>query len=497
MNSIANRASPLTVISNRAPYQLKKRLGKFSWVKNVGGLVSVLDEIMCKGGGTWIAWGDQAELPQRIGIPVGEPKYFMDLVQLTDQEVRNYYQGFSNRVLWPISHYSLDRCHFQNDYWKAYQGVNEKFAKVFLKQPRDSDAIWIHDFHLALLPALLRETHQNLSIGFFWHIPFPSSPVFRVLPWRREILLGLLGSDLIGFQLGLHARNFLQAVEDVLNLPVDRGTASIKHQGRVIKVTDFPVGIDYRRWNELASKPVNIEKASQIRRELGVEQIIMGADRLDYTKGIRERLLAYERFLEKYPMYRGRVCMIQIAVPSRTRVQEYRTLRREIDETVGRISGRFSTRKWVPLLYLYKALPMEELVTYYSAADLALITPLRDGMNLVAEEYIAARIRGDGCLILSEFAGAAELLTDAVVVNPYNLEELADSIHVCLSMEEAEKQDRMQKLRRAVRERDVHWWCQSFLDSLMRKEGISRNQRLGSRPSSNVASFTAGKRRPR
>ncbi|MFQ5849349.1 MAG: trehalose-6-phosphate synthase [Candidatus Binatia bacterium] len=468
--------APLTIISNRAPYQLKKKLGQIYYEKNVGGLVTVLDEIMRQGGGTWIAWGEISETPERIGIPLDDPKYFMRLIRLTDQEVRNYYQGFSNRVLWPLSHYFLDRCHFRSEYWKAYQGVNEKFAKAFQESTDGSSNIWIHDFHLMLLPSLLRKERPDLSIGFFWHIPFPSSPVFRVLPWREEVLRGLLGSDLIGFQLRLHAEGFLQAVEDVLQVPVDREKLFVEYNSRIIKVGVFPVGIDYPRWNGLASDPVNQEKARQIRREVGVEHIILGVDRLDYTKGIRERLLAYERFLEKYAGYHGRVCMMQIAVPSRTRVEEYRALRREIDETIGRISGRFSSRKWVPLRYLYKTFPVEELVTYYSAADTAMITPLRDGMNLVAQEYVASRIREDGCLILSEFAGAAGILSDGLVVNPYDIEDVADAIHSSLSMEEAEKRKRMQQLRRAVQERDVYWWCRRFLNNLMqtREQAVER-----------------------
>jgi trehalose 6-phosphate synthase len=456
----------LTIISNRAPYQLKRKSGQLSCEKTVGGLVSVLDEIMCQNGGTWVAWGETGEIPARISIPIEDPKYTMSLVELTDLEVRNYYQGFSNRVMWPLSHYFLDRCHFRNEYWKAYRGVNEKFAKAFDMGSQGHDQIWIHDFHLTLLPNLLREKHADLSIGFFWHIPFPSSPVFRVLPWRKEVLRGLLGCDLIGFQLRAHAANFLQTVEDVFKIPVDWKNYSIEFEGRSVKVGEFPVGIDYRKWNELATNSGNIQKAAQIRREIGADHILIGADRLDYTKGIRERLLAYERFLEKYPEYHGRVCMVQIAVPSRTRVEEYRILRREIDETVGRISGRFSTRKWVPLRYLYKAFPMEDLVNYYAAADTAMITPLRDGMNLVAEEYVASRMREDGCLILSEFAGAAGILGDAIVVNPYDVEQVAESIRISLTMEEGEKRNRMRLLRQSVKGRDVYWWCQSFLKSL-------------------------------
>jgi trehalose 6-phosphate synthase len=482
MGDIKDIGGPLTIISNRAPYELRKRAGKATYEKTVGGLVSVLDEIMCQGGGIWVAWGEAAGTFERIGVPVEDPKYSIKLIQLTDQEVRNYYQGFSNRVLWPLSHYFLDRCHFRTEYWKAYESVNHKFARAYTSGARSHDSIWIHDFHLTLLPGLIRGENRGLSIGFFWHIPFPSSPVFRVLPWRKEVLRGLLGSDLIGFQHHTHAENFLQCVEDVLKVPVDREKLLIEYEGRTVRVGAFPVGIDYKRWNTLASNPTNEEKALQIRREVGSKYLLVGADRLDYTKGILERLLAYERFLEKYPEYQGNVCLLQIAVPSRTRVEEYMNLRRSIDETIGRISGRFSTRKWVPVRYLYKAFPIEELVNYYAAADAAMITPLRDGMNLVAEEYVASRIGDNGCLILSEFAGAAEILKDAVIVNPYDLEDLADTIHRCLSMSESEKQIRMQGLRRAVKENDVYWWCQSFLQTLAQAPQGLKNEVAGFNP---------------
>ena len=301
--------------------------------------------------------------------------------------------------------------------------------------------------------------------------------MFRVLPWREEVLRGLLGSDLIGFQLALHADHFLQAVKDVLKVPVDRERRRVQYEGRTVQIGAFPVGIDYSKWNTLASDPANEEKAKQIRREVGVPNIVVGADRLDYTKGILERLLAYERFLEKYPEYRGNVCFIQIAVPSRTQVQEYRTLRRQIDETIGRISGRFSTRKWVPVRYLYKAFPMEELVNYYAAADLALITPLRDGMNLVAAEYVASKMRETGCLVLSEFAGAAGILKDAIVVNPHNTEALADTIHRGITMDDNDKRRRMRSMRQAVKSRDVHWWCRTFLDTLSQTRPLSSTGR--------------------
>lgn len=459
-------ARPLTVISNRAPYQLKRQAGRVSRQRNVGGLVSVLDGMMRDGGGTWIAWGDGEDSQVAVDVPPEEPKYSLRLVTLTAQEVQDYYYGFANRVLWPLAHYSLDRCHFHGGYWSGYRTVNEKFAAAFGDLATGRGMVWIHDFHLTLLPALLRARSDDLAIGFFWHIPFPASPVFRVLPWREEVLRGLLGCDLIGFHLGLHAQNFLQCVEDLLHLPVDRNQGSVRYEGRLVRTGVFPVGIDYRFWNDLAARPFTRERARQIRKEIGAEQIILGVDRLDYTKGIVERLAAYERFLEKTPDYRGRVSLIQIAVPSRTGVDEYRALRRQIDEAVGRITGRFSRDDWVPVHYLCRALEPEGLAAYYAAADLALVTPLRDGMNLVAKEYIATRTAEDGVLILSEFTGAAETLTDAVIVNPVDIEKMADRIRTSLMLSPAEKRVRMQRLRQKVRGRDIYWWCGSFINAL-------------------------------
>lgn len=456
----------LTIISNRGPYQIKEMFGKLSYERNAGGLVSVLDEILCRAGGIWIAWGEKATAPTQIRIPADSPRYSLSLIPLTNLEVDQYYHGFSNRVLWPLSHYFMGRCHFRNEYWNGYREVNEKFAAAFREGSDNQELVWIHDFHLTLLPSLLRKERSKLSIGFFWHIPFPASPVFRVLPWRAEVLRGLLGSDLIGFQLPLHAEHFLRSVEDVLGVPVDRGSSSIEYDGRIVRVGVFPVGIDFRKWDSLASNPGIVEKARQIRNEVRVEQIILGVDRLDYTKGIRERLLAYEHFLERCPQFRGQVCLIQIAVPSRTRVEEYRLLRREIDESIGRITGRFSTRKWSPLRYLYQSFPTEDVAAYYLASDLALITPLRDGMNLVAKEYVASRVGDGGSLILSEFTGAAATLKDAILVNPYDIGGLADAIRLSLSMPDAERRGRMQRLRQAVREKDVYWWCESFLRRL-------------------------------
>jgi len=467
MNDPAYIAEPLSVISNRAPYQLKVRGGRVYREKSAGGLVSVLDEVMRRSGGSWVAWGDAPDVPKGSAVSGEAPNYSLQLVKLSETEVRNYYQGFSNRVLWPLSHYFLDRCHFRSEYWKSYRVVNQKFADAFLAVADGGQRmVWVHDFHLTLLPLMLRQKQRDLSVGFFWHIPFPPSPVFRALPWRSEVLEGLLGSDLIGFQTPLDAGNFLRAVADILGLPVDRRRSTVEYGGRLVRIGVFPVGIDYDKWNEMAVQGESAGKVEQIRSDVASDYLILGADRLDYTKGILERMRGYERFLEKYPQYHERVCLLQIAVPSRTRVEEYRTLRRSLDEAIGRISGRFSTRQWAPIRYLYKDIPMEELVNYYAAADVALITPLRDGMNLVAEEYAASQSNLNGCLILSEFAGAAGNLPDALLVNPYDFEQMAEALHRGLSMGIDEKKLRMRRLRRRVSQKNVYWWCESFLRAL-------------------------------
>ena len=281
-----------------------------------------------------------------------------------------------------------------------------------------------------------------------------------------EILQGLLGSDLIGFQVPLHAENFLRSVGEVLGVRISYEDQTVQYDGRTIKVGVFPVVIDFCKWSNVALSGEVRSKALRIRSDLGVDQIILGVDRLDYTKGIPERLRAYERFLEKYREYHGRVCMLQITVPSQTDAEDYRVLRREVDEIIGRILGRFSGPVWVPLRYLYKTFPMEELAGYYAAANVALVTALRDGMNLVAQEYVASRSVGGGALIMSEFAGAAGLLRDCVLVNPYDIEQVGDSIARLLAMPEADKANRMGRLREAVKEQDVSMWCDSFLEKL-------------------------------
>src|SRR5262249_45136587 len=316
------------------------------------------------------------------------------------------------------------RVHVQPRYWNAYRHANERFAAVVQATAAPGDLVWIHDFHLCLVPRLLRMAGLPARVGVFWHVPFPPPSVFGILRWRQDLLAGLLGADMIGFQTDQDAANFLASVRQFLELPVVDNPPRVVLPGREVSVAALPIGIDYERFRAQAADPSARAAAARLRETLGTDVVMLGVDRLDYTKGVLERLRGYERFLERHPSWRRRVCLVQVVVPSRNRVPEYREMKRAIDETVGRIDGRFTYEGRAPLRYTYTALPRENLVAYYLAADVAVVTPLRDGMNLVAKEYVAARGGEGGVLVLSEFAGAAHELREAVIVNPYDPEAI-------------------------------------------------------------------------
>ena len=399
----------------------------------------------------------------------------------TERDVSQYYYGFSNRGLWPLSHYFVGRCQFRADQWQSYQRVNATFASTLLEELQDNDFVWVQDFHLTLVPALTRRARPDAKLGFFWHIPFPEPSVFGVMPWRDDILRGLLGSDVIGFHLESYARNFLACVERFLGLEVDWIRGSVVYRDREVRAVACPIGIDVEEFESVASRPDVVERSARFRRQLGGARVILGVDRLDYTKGILERLRGFERFLETSPASRGNITYVQIAVPSRERVEEYRVMKRDIEEAVGRISGKFTREGWVPLRYIYGSVSHADLVAYYAAADVALVTPLRDGMNLVAKEYVASRLNDDGVLLLSEFAGAAEDLPEAVLVNPYNIDDVAARIESALRMPAGEARTRMRRLRARVRERDLHWWLTSFLGEFWRSTAVAERDGTASR----------------
>jgi trehalose 6-phosphate synthase/phosphatase len=459
--------SRLLIVSNRLPVTATVADGTVSLAPAGGGLATGLRPYHESSGGLWIGWpGDLSganaaerrafdrELAERGIVPVA----------LSRDHIERYYHGFANRVLWPLFHYLIDRVPADATGWDAYREVNEAFAEVVAREYRRGDTIWIHDYQLMLLPALLRARLPEARIGFFLHIPFPSSEVFRILPWRREVLTGLLGADLVGFHTFAYLRHFLASLlhVDGVEPDIDR----VRLADREVHLGVFPMGVDAGRFGELARDPSVLARAEEIRRDAGGRQIVLGVDRLDYTKGIPRRLHAIERLLTRDPERRDRIRYIQVAVPSRGEVDSYQRFKRDVEQTVGRINGACGTLCSSPVHYVHQSVAPAELVALYRAADALLVTPLRDGMNLVAKEFVASRPDEDGVLVLSEFAGASAELDGALMVNPYDVDGVADGLERALSMSSGEKQARMRSLRHRVLEHDVHAWARNFLARL-------------------------------
>ena len=455
----------LTVVSNRLPITIGTG-GELR--SSVGGLVSAVDPVLRNMGGCWIGWaGTSSRRNRDLKFP-GEP-YAVHAVGLTQREMTRYYHGFSNRALWPLCHLLIERATFRTLDWRTYSTVNRRFALEALRHSKPGDMIWFHDYQLMTAPRYVREQVPDQLLGFFFHIPFPPFEVFRTLPWDKEVLTGMLGSDLIGFHVDAYVRSFLECVEKRVKVPVDFENGRIEFEDRVIKVSAYPLGIDFGMFDELARSGRDGAGDQDLR-------IILGVDRLDYTKGIPERIKAFELLLEKHPEYRERVVLVQVAVPSRSEVPEYRELKREIDELVGSVDGRFATPTWSPIRYLFRTLSRKALVDLYRQADVALVTPLRDGMNLVAKEFVACQTDDPGVLVLSRFTGAAETMREAVRVNPYDRPQVAEAIHRALSMPLDERENRMSALRERERRYDVHRWAEHFLDDLAstRREPVLR-----------------------
>jgi trehalose 6-phosphate synthase/phosphatase len=457
----------LIVLSNRAPVRIVRERGRERIEPTVGGVGSTFLRLFERNGGLWIAWSGGYKTPEQIMMPPqGPPRFALRFAPLTERDIAHYYHGMCNRGLWPLMHYMTPNCHFSAQNWQHYVMVNRIFADLVAEEGRPNDRVWIQDFHLALVPMMIRERRPDLPIGIFWHVPFPPEQLFRILPWREEYLHGMLGADLIGFHTSGYASHFLNCCESIAGFRVDRNTGEVTVANRQVKVGAFPLGIPAGYFETLASDPGVRERAGRIRRALHSPIVVLGVDRLDYTKGILERLLGFERFLESSPAYHRRVALVQIAVPSRTKVADYAMLKRQLDEQVGRIVGRFSSEGWVPVRYLYTQFNPEELVAYYQAADIALLTPLRDGMNLVAKEFVASHPGDDAVLILSEFAGAAEELSEALLVNPYDIDAIAHRLREAINMSTEEKSARLGAMRRKIRHNDLEHWSTLFLGAL-------------------------------
>jgi trehalose 6-phosphate synthase/phosphatase len=457
----------LVVVSNRLPYNPVRTSEGIRYVKGSGGLVTALDPILRLCNGLWIGWDGGTGPPVKekrvtVSEPEGEGSYELRFVNLTEKEVSHYYYSFSNRILWPLFHNFIGLSHFNSVHWKTYFKTNAYFGGTTLEEANPSDIIWVQDYHLCLVPNFIRYQNPELRPYFFLHTPFPPYDTFRILPWRKPILEGLLGSEKIGFHLKNYADNFLDCSEKILNARVDRKRGIVGLDGRNVRIGSHPISIDYDAFHDLASTKRVIKRVQKDRSRIGDRLVILGVDRLDYTKGIKERLLAVERFLEKHSKFRNRILFIQVAVPSRTRVEEYREMKKKVDETIGRINGRFTGDGWPPIHYIYRSISREELVAYYRLADIALITPGRDGMNLIAKEYVASQVDMKGVLILSEFAGAAGELAEALLVNPYDIESVSDAIYKAITMSSREKRKRMERMQDLVKRNDVYYWVRDF-----------------------------------
>jgi trehalose 6-phosphate synthase len=454
--------------SHREPWERRRVGGRDQLVRTTGGLVTALDAALRDLGGTWISANGHGIT--RSPTQAAGRSYALASLELTPREVDGYYGGFSNRVLWPLFHYFVGRVNFDRDEWHAYERVNGRFAEAMagaLDGSAPGTAAWIHDYHLLLAPRRLRELRPRTTIGFFLHVPFPAFEVFRILPVRREILDGLLGADLLGFHSGSYQDAFLDSVQRLLGAKVDKAGA-VFHRGRRTRTLVTPIGIDTDQHRRLAHDPRTGLRAQRLRRAVPGEHIVLGIDRLDYSKGLLERLSGLQRLFENHPEHRGRVTLLQLAVPSRTRVEEYRVLKREVDEAVGRLEGQFGDAEWSPVRYVTRSLQSDELAAWYRAADVALVTPLRDGLNLVAKEYVASRPDHGGALVLSEFAGAADELPQAYLVNPFGPDSVAEGLHRALTDDRVERERRMAALQARVEANDVRDWAGRFLRELAR-----------------------------
>jgi trehalose-phosphatase len=472
----------LFIISNRLPLKTTRINGDFSFTPSEGGLATGLASLDMDIEIHWIGWPglylENNDEEQRVIAHLAQYKYHP--VFLSEDQVEEYYQGYSNSTLWPLCHYFFAFMRYENSYWKSYQEVNRLFAERILPLLDADDIVWIQDYHLMLLPKLIRIQNKPVNIGYFHHIPFPSYELFRVLPERADLLNGLLGADLIGFHTHDYMRHFVSATERVLDIHFQLD--HVKHENRLIYVETFPMGINYDLYHNAIANPGIQQKAEELKQTFGDSKLILSVDRLDYSKGILHRLEGFYRFLENNPDYRGHVSLAMIIVPSRSNVEQYSSLKMNVDEMIGRINGAYSTINWTPVYYFYHSFDFEELIAMYSIADIALVTPLRDGMNLVAKEYIAVKKDKPGVLILSEMAGASIELSESIIVNPNDTEEIAHAILTALNMPEQEQLDALKIMQKKISKHNINKWASGFVNELykIKERNISlHKKRIG------------------
>jgi trehalose 6-phosphate synthase len=468
----------LYLVSNREPYMHEKDGQDIRCIVPAGGLVTALDPVMRVCDGLWIAHGsgdadrETVDGNNTLRVPPGQPAYTLKRVWLTKEEEDGYYYGFANEGLWPLCHITHIRPEFRLEDWTHYRKVNEKFADALLTEiaGEESPLVLVQDYHLALLPALIKEKRPDAKVAIFWHIPWPNPEAYGICPWRQEILQGMLGSDIIGFHIQFHCNNFLETVDRFLESKIDWEQFSVTRGGHSTLIKPFPISVSFELPSGGAPASETWPVKEDLLRMLGVEveYLGVGVDRIDYTKGIPERFRAIERFFEKYPEYLGRFTFVELGAPSRTHIKKYRDLMTEIEEAVEKINWRFRTKTWKPIVFLKAHHTHEAIGPYYKASDLCMVTSLHDGMNLVAKEFVAARDDDDGVLILSQFTGASRELKDAVIVNPYDIEQMADAIRLSLGMPPAERSARMGRMRETLQEYNIYRWAGKLIAGLAR-----------------------------
>ncbi len=452
------------LVANRLPVDVTVADdGVVSWTRAPGGLVTAMQPVMAATRGAWVGWSGAPDLD---AVPFTDGDVELVPVRLAAADIAGYYEGFSNDTLWPLYHDVIAAPRFHRPWWDDYRRANAVFARAAAEQVTPGGTVWVHDYQLQLVPAMLREMRPDLRIGFFLHIPFPPLEIFDQLPWRRQVIEGLLGADLVGFQRAGDTANFLRVVRRLTDLET-RGPLVLQRGGRTVRAQAFPISIDARGFDGLARTPAVQRRARALREELGDPKVmLLGVDRLDYTKGIRHRLKAYGELLAEGRLAPEDTVLVQVASPSREKVGAYQQLRDDVEVLVSRINGDFATVGHSPVQYLHQSFPMEEMAALYLAADVLLVTALRDGMNLVAKEYVAARSDERGALVLSEFTGAADELTAALLINPHDIDGTKDAIVAAVTLEPREARRRMRKLRRRVLNHDVAAWSSSFLTAL-------------------------------
>jgi trehalose 6-phosphate synthase len=456
--------SDLVIVANRLPVdRVVGDDGSVDWRRSPGGLVTAIEPVMRANDGAWIGWSGGADDDLE---PFEDDGLFLVPVPLSGQEIREFYEGFSNATLWPLYHDVVAKPEFHREWWEAYVRVNRRFAERAAQVAAEGATVWVHDYQLQLVPAMLREARPDLTIGFFLHIPFPPAELFQQLPWRRQILEGLLGADLVGFQRPNNAQNFVRLVRQRVGHKTHRDLVYLP-DGRTVQAAAFPISIDSSGLEELARSASVEARAKEIREQLGnPRHVLLGVDRLDYTKGIYNRLRAFGELVGEGRLSVEDAVFVQVATPSRERVEQYRRLRDDIDRLVGRLNGDLGRIGRPAISYLHSSYPREEMAALFRAADVCVVSPLADGMNLVAKEYVACRYDGDGALVLSEFAGAAGELRQAYLMNPYDINGMKDAIMTAVHAPASDRSKRMKAMRRTVAEHDVNDWAAGYLAAL-------------------------------